>query len=187
MTKLFTSIFYVSIVRYFISSQEMNSDCVVTVEGFYVSGQYVAKELTILFDENNYQHFMFNCPKNLVLSNKDIKTVEFTENLNGLKLKNNSFLPYSTIECILSFIKDCYIQTAGFHAKSFLKSYLPKTEVQDLCNEFDFKYPKTLQQAPCFVQHPSRYCTLSKARTIYIAIQIFNANFTYKQNAEKRL
>ena len=27
MPKLFTSIFYVSIVRYFISSQEMNSDC----------------------------------------------------------------------------------------------------------------------------------------------------------------
>ena len=49
----------------FISSQEMNSDCVVTVEGFYVSGRYVAKELTILFDENNYQHFMFNCPKKL--------------------------------------------------------------------------------------------------------------------------
>ena len=162
----------------------MISDCVVTVEGFYVSGQYVAKELTILFDENNYQHFMFNCPKNLVLSNKDINTVKFTENLNGLKLTNNSFLPYSTIECILSHIKDCYIQTAGFHAKSFLKSYLPKTDVHDLCNEFGFKYPKTLQKAPCFVQHPSRYCTLSKARTIYTAIQIFNSNFASKCNSK---
>ena len=167
----------------FISSQEMNSDCVVTVDGFYVCGRYVAKELTILFDENNYQHFMFNCPKNLVLSNKDVKTVEFAKRLNGLELENNSFLPYSTIECILSFIKDCYIQTAGFQAKSFLESYLPKTEVKDLCIEFGFKYPKTLQQAPCFVQHPSRYCTLSKARTIYSAIQIFNANFASKLSA----
>ena len=164
----------------------MNSDCVVTVEGYYVSGRYVAKELTILFDENNYQHFMFNCPKNLVLSNKDMKTVEFTEQLNGLKFKNNSFLPYSTIEYILSYIKDCYIQTAGFHAKSFLKSYLPETEIEDLCYKFGFKYPKNLQQAPCFVQHPSRYCTLSKARTIYTAIQIFNSNFAYKPSAIQR-
>ena len=153
-------------------------NCVVAVEGYYVSGRYVAKELTILFDENNYQHFMFNCPKNLVLTNKDKKTVEHTEELNGLKFKNNSFLPYSNIEVILSFIKDYYIQTAGFQAKSFLKSYLPHTEVEDLCNKFDFKYPKTLQRTPCFVQHPPRYCTLSKARTLYTAIQIFNSNFS---------
>ena len=79
-------------MRYFISSQEMNSDCVVAVEGFYVSGQYVAKELTILFDENNYQHFMFNSPKNLVLSNKDIKTVKNMNDLNYINLINISIL-----------------------------------------------------------------------------------------------
>ena len=119
----------------------------------------------------------------LILTNKDVKTVESAKRFNGLELENNSFLPYSTIECILSFIKDCYIQTAGFQAKSFLESYLPKTEVKDLCNEFGFKYPKTLQQAPCFVRHPSRYCTLRKARTIYSAIQIFNTNFASKPSA----
>ena len=152
-------------------------DCVVAVEGYYVSGQYIAKELTILFDEGNYQHFMFNRPNNLVLTDKDEQTVEYTQKLNGLRFADDSFLPYNVIEGILSYIQNYYIQTAGFHSKRFLKSYLPNTEVVDLCDAFNFKYPPNLQAAPCFVQHPPRYCSLSKARTLNTAIHLFNSNF----------
>ena len=59
--KLLISTFINSVLhQYFTLAHKMS--CIVAMEGFYVSGKYVAKELTIMFDENNYQHFMFDQP-----------------------------------------------------------------------------------------------------------------------------
>ena len=45
--------------------------CVVTMEGFQLSAQFLVKELTILFDNNKYQHFHFNCPIDLIIAPGD--------------------------------------------------------------------------------------------------------------------
>ena len=146
--------------------------CIATVEGFFVSGEYVAKELTILFSVTDYQHFMFDCPVSLILSPRDQCTTRYAQNLNGLVLSDNCFLPYNIIGYILSKIQNYRIYTAGNQAKGLLTSYLPKTEVIDICQMYNFKYPLDLQDTPCFVRHPSRYCSLSKAFTLKTAIQI---------------
>ena len=94
------------------------------MEGFYVSGKYVAKELTIMFDENKYQHFMFDQPIDLVQASKDQNTIRFCQNLNGLQLRNDCFLPYDIIGYILNKIKHNCVYTAGNQPQRFLKAHL---------------------------------------------------------------
>ena len=148
--------------------------CVVAIEGFQVSQQFVVKELTILFDSNRYQHFHFNSPSNLILSIRDQSTIRYNQNHSGLKLIDDSYLPYEVIGYILSKIINLRIYTAGNQATSFLSSYLPKSEIIDLC--YNFKYPLILQESSCFIPHSPRYCSLSKAKTLMIAVQMFQAN-----------
>ena len=140
--------------------------CVVGIEGFYVSGQYIVKELTFLFSKDSYQHFMFNTPRNLFISKKDKRTVSYTEKLNGLELTNDCFLPYELIEHILEKIGNLRIYTAGNQAKIFLRKRLPYTLVIDICQKYNFTYPRHLPPASCFKPHPSRYCSLAKAFAI---------------------
>ena len=151
--------------------------CVVAIEGFQISQRYVVKKMTILFDSNQYHHFHFNCPIDLIIAPRNWNTIRWSENHNGLVLRDNSFLPYEIIGYILSQIINLRIYTAGNQSKTAISHYLPNTEVVDICQEYKFKYPMTLQDSPCFVLHPSRYCTLSKAKTIKAALQIFHVDY----------
>ena len=150
--------------------------CVVAIEGFQVSQQFVVKEMTILFDANRYQHFHFDSPSNLIIAPRDWNTLRYTQNHSGLNLEDDSFLPYGVIGYILSKIIDLRIYTAGNQSKTFLSNYLPKSDIVDTCQEYNFKYPLVLQDSPCFVPHSSRYCTLSKAKTLKVAVQLFQVN-----------
>ena len=147
--------------------------CVVALEGFPISQQFVVKEMTILFDFNEYQHFHFNTPVNLIIGPRDWNTIRYNQDHNGLMLRNDSFLPYEVIGYILSQLAHYRIYTAGNQPKSFLSQYIPNTDIVDICEEYSFKYPLILQDASCFISHPSRYCSLSKAKTLKSAVQIF--------------
>ena len=151
--------------------------CIVAVEGFQVSHRYVIKEMTILFDSNQYQHFHFNCPIDMIIAPRDWSTIRWSENHNGLTLTDNSFLPYEIIGYILSKIINLRIYTAGNQAKTAISNYLPNSEVVDICRQYNFRYPLTLPNSSCFVVHSPRYCTLSKAKTIKTSLQIFQVNF----------
>ena len=151
--------------------------CVVAIEGFQVSQGYVVKEMTILFDSNQYQHFHFNCPIDLIIAPRDWNAIRWGQNHHGLVLQDDSFLPYEIIGYILSKIINLRIYTAGNQAKTVLSQYLPKSDMVDICQQYNFRYPMILQESPCFVLHPSRYCTLSKAKTIKAAVQIFQADY----------
>ena len=150
--------------------------CVVAIEGFQISQQFVCKEMTILFDSNRYQHFHFDCPANLIIAPRDWNTIRYNQNHSGLNISDDSFLPYGVIGYILSKIIDLRIYTAGHQTKTFLSSFLPSSDIVDVCQEYNFKYPLTLQDSPCFIPHTSRYCSLSKAKTLKMAVQIFQVN-----------
>ena len=150
--------------------------CVVAIEGFQLSQQFVVKEMTILFDANQYQHFHFNCPVDLIIAPRDWSTIRYNHRHNGLTLTNDSFLPYEVIGYILSQIINLRIYTAGNQAKDFLLKYLPKSDIVDICKAYNFRYPLNLQESNCFIPHPSRYCSLSKAKTLKAATQIFQVN-----------
>ena len=141
--------------------------CIVSAEGFFVSGSYVVKELTIMFERYNYQHFLFDRPTDLVTNYHDYATIKYTEQMNGLKLANDGYLPYDVIGYILDKIKALKIYTAGNQVTSAIKSYLPDAHIIDICQQYGFKYPNQLLPMNCFVDHPARYCSLSKARAIH--------------------
>lgn len=142
-------------------------DCAVAFEGFYVSRQYIVKEMTIYFDKDNYQHFMFNNPDHLefstVPSHVFDRTVKYAQRLNGLSPGNDYFLPYSVIGTIVAKIKNNKIYTAGNQATKVLRRYLVDAEIVDICDAFHFKYPRELPPVPCFKRHPPRYCSLAKS------------------------
>ena len=91
--------------------------CVVAIEGFQLSHQYVVKELTILFNTNKYQHFHFNCPIDLIIAPRDWNTIRYNRDHSGLDLVDDSYLPYGVIGYIMNRISDLRIFTAGNQAK----------------------------------------------------------------------
>ena len=150
--------------------------CVVAIEGFRLSHQFVVKEMTILFEGEDFQHFHFNCPADLIIPPRDWNTIRYMQKLNGLDLIDDSYVPYEVVGYILSRICHLKIFTAGHYAMQFLTSKLPSTNVVDMCQAYNFKYPLTLEDSHCFIKHPSRYCTLSKAKTLRTALQIYFVN-----------
>ena len=152
----------------------MPTRCIVTLEGFQVSHHHIVKEMTILFDELHHQHFHFNNPYNLIISPSDNRTLKWQQDHNGLALDNQNFLPYEIIGYILSRLSEKTVYCAGHQAKSFLEHYLPNTHIIDMCVDYGFKYPLVLEPSVCFIQHPYRYCTMSKARTINMALHLMD-------------
>lgn len=150
--------------------------CVVALEGFQISSQFVVKELTILFDNSKYQHFHFNCPIDLIIAPRDWNTIRYHQNNNGLDLTDDSYLPYGVIGYILGKISNQRIFTAGTQAAKFISDYLPTSEVIDICEVYKFKYPLILERSDCYFNHPSRYCSLSKAKTLKTALNILSVN-----------
>ena len=147
--------------------------CFVAIEGFQVSGRYIIKEMTVLFDSNCYQHFHFNSPIDLIIGPRDWNTIRWQQNHSGLILQDDSYLPYEIIGYILSKLLYIRVYTAGNQTKNALSYYMPKADIVDICQEWNFKYPSVLEDAPCFLKHCARYCSLSKARTIRTAVHIF--------------
>ena len=143
-------------------------DSIVVFEGFQAQPSFIAKEMTVVpYDYSaNYQHFMFNPPENLILSPRDQRSVAYCENLNGLTLTDDCYLPYEMIGYILAKLSNSTIYTAGHQARDLLKYYLPYTTVIDVCSNYGFKYPLQLESVKCFKQHSARYCSLSKAFTL---------------------
>ena len=143
------------------------------LEGFTLPSEYIIKELTVIIDDDNYQHFHFASPPNFHPTFEELQTINFaTKNVNGLYLSDDSLLPYSTINDILQKIAHHTIYVVGHSTYNFIKSKLPMTNIIDICVQYNFKYPKKLPKSNCFKSHNPRYCSLSKC--IYIKKFIIN-------------
>ena len=162
--------------HFFILHSVSKMSCVVTIEGFQLLQQFVVKELTILFSTDKYQHFHFNCPVNMMITPRDWSTIRYNQHYSGLDLIDDSYLPYDVIRYILNKVSKIRIFTAGNQAKKFLTDYLPNSEIIDICKVYGFKYPLILENSPCFINHSSRYCSLSKAKTVKAAMHIYFVN-----------
>ena len=138
---------------------------ILTLEGFTLPSGYIVKELTIVFDDDSYQHFHFNAPKDFFPTAKDLRTINYVRrHLNGLSLSNDCLLPYTSINDILNNLSSCKIYVAGNSAHQFIMAYLPLNNIIDICREYNFKYPEELLPMDWFKQHKPRYCSHSKAK-----------------------
>ena len=156
----------------------MSHQVIITIEGFTLTSGFIAKELTILYDDLRYQHFHIAKPKNFHPTDQELRTIRYTSKfLNQLYLDDDNLLPYSTINDILRQMSSHKIYVAGHTAHKFITTYLPTTEVIDLCKNYKFTYPLKLPYIECFKQHTPRYCSLAKAKYIYKFMEDYYMEF----------
>ena len=140
---------------------------ILTLEGFTLPSKYIIKELTVISDSGDYQHFHFKTPLGFKPSAIDSRTIKFASTyLHQLSLDDQSLLPYSTIDTILEAVASHVLFVAGNSAYDFVTTKLPFTKVIDICAKYNFTYPKELPPINCFKRHRYRYCSLAKADCI---------------------
>ena len=128
---------------------------------------YIIRELTVICDNDDYQHFHFRAPDNFHPTDKEKRTIKYTTtHLNQLYINDTALLPYSTLNYILKNLSSNTIYVAGQCAYNFIKSKIEFSNVIDICMDYNFTYPKTLPKSNCFKDHNPRYCSLSKCKYI---------------------
>lgn len=123
------------------------------------------KEITILFPNREYKHFIFEKPDCFKPTQQDYITIRYTtENLNQLSFSEGD-TPYNTIESILTPYKNYKIHTYSDIFQSFLQNILPTTTIINI-QTLGYKLPKKLPKANCFRNHNPRYCSLAKVKAV---------------------
>ena len=138
----------------------------VGVEGYTLPTGYILKELAIIYPNTEYAHYLFEKPEDVILSQRDEKTVRYaTRYLNSLNYADGD-IPYQQLESILQKLSDCTIYTYSEVAAKLIQELLPTTVVintQDLGQ----KLSKQLPDSGCFRIHLNyRYCAKAKALSI---------------------
>ena len=135
------------------------------IEGFTLPSGFVAKEICILFPNQEFCHFIFKAPANSQLSAVDCRTIRFaTDKLNNLSW-HDGFVSYETIPEILEEFQQYKIFTYGAVAQRFIQELLPLsivTNVQDI----GYSMQTVLPDPACCRDHPPRYCAKAKAIAI---------------------
>ena len=73
----------------------------VGIEGFVLKRMYVIKELTVLYESGNVNHYLFAAPTTLRLTSAEATTVRYvSQNLNGLSLHDGE-ISYEEIYSII--------------------------------------------------------------------------------------
>ena len=133
----------------------------VGVEGFTLPHQFIVKELTLLFENGEFNHVMFAPPLGFAPTTQDLSTIKYTtKHIHGI-LYTEGDMPYAKLNDILSKLRDYAVFCYGENTKSLLQSYIPFTPVINIQCE-GFKIPQ-LQASCCGRNHRGRHCSMSKA------------------------
>ena len=137
----------------------------VAVDGFQLQHDWVVKELTLLFDNGEFNHILFAPPEDYIYTNIDPQTIRYTtEHLNGLNFQDGS-VPYSYLEDHIGKLKTCKIYCYGQATRKLILNYLPFSTIVNI-QELGFKMPNRLPSSECGRNHISRYFSLSKAKVV---------------------
>lgn len=140
-------------------------ELVIAAEGFTLPSGYVLKEMSIIFFNREYKHFLFKKPTNFLPTPKDIITIQYTtKHFNQLSFLEGD-VPYNLIEDILTPYRDYKMYTYSDIFRKFLQNILPSTTVTNI-QTYGKKLPATLPKPNCFRNHRARYCSLAKAKAI---------------------
>ena len=141
-------------------------DVYIALEGFTLPSGYIVKEMTTIFPNGEYNHYIFMNPKDVTLTAQDERTVRYaTKNLHGLNYADGD-IPYDQFEVIFGKLTDFNIYTYSVIAVKFIQQFLPTTVVVNT-QDMGHKLPKCLPDSNCFRMHKNyRYCSKSKAAEI---------------------
>ena len=137
----------------------------VAVEGFTLPERFIVKELTLMFENGEYNHFLFANPTDYVPTSYEETTIKYTtRNIHGLKYADGA-IPYEKLEEVLSKLHNCDVYCYGLNTTNLIQKYIPYTPVTDIKN-CGFTMPATLPSAECGRFHNGRHCSLVKAQNI---------------------
>ena len=138
-------------------------DVYIGLEGFTLPTGYIVKEMSIIFPNREYSHYIFEKPNDVMLTAQDERTVRYaTRNLHNLNYADGD-IPYSQLGLILSRLEDFTIYTYSIIASKLRQSHLPTTVVINTQDQ-GHKLPKELPDSNCFRLHQNyRYCSKAKA------------------------
>lgn len=132
------------------------------VDGYTLPSGFVTKELTAMFPNSEYNHFLFQPPTEKYLSEPDKRTIRFaSHHLNNLAWFDGD-TPYGQLDYILTKLRDYKIYTYSDIALITLQRALPTSVIINI-QEMGFKMPKILNNADCGRTHNHRYCSKAKA------------------------
>ena len=138
----------------------------VAVEGYSLPNGFVVKELTVIKNNSDVDHFIFMKP-DVVFTAAETKTIAWTTKyLNGLKL-TDGHIPYNTVPHIISQLSHSKIFCYGSLTTKFLRSIIPLGYIIDVQLK-GFSLPKNLKDSHlrCGRSHPIRFCAMAKANAI---------------------
>ena len=140
-------------------------DAYIGIEGYTLPTGFIAKELTVIFPNTEYTHYLFERPANFVLSQRDEKTVRYaTRYLNNLIYADGD-TPYNQLGPILQKLSNYTIYTYSQIASNFIQEFLPTTIVINT-QDLGYQLPKILPDPSCFRIHRPRYCAKAKALAV---------------------
>lgn len=141
---------------------------IISIEGYRLPSGFIVREMSVIFDNGNFQHFEFKCPTGYYPTMQDQDTIKYTTRyLNEIHYYDDGLLPYSVVDDILRSLANQTIYVGGHSTFNFITAKLPLTRVIDICKTFEFRYPKILlPSSKCFRQHNNRYCSAAKAEYV---------------------
>ena len=146
------------------------------IEGFTLPSGFVAKEICILFPNQEFCHFIFKSPNSSQLSAVDHRTIRFaTEKLNNLSW-HDGFVSYETIPELLTEFQQYKIFTYSTVAQRFIQELLPLSIVVNV-QDIGYKMQKELPDPACSRDHPPRYCAKAKAIAIKEFVETFASDY----------
>ena len=136
-------------------------DVYIGLDGYMMPSGFVTKELTIMFPNSEYNHFLFQPPTERYLTELDKRTIRFASHrLNSLAWFDGD-VPYGQLDLILTKLRDYKIYTFSDIAVETLQRALPTSVIINV-QEMGFKMPKTLPDSHCGRMHNFRYCSKAK-------------------------
>ena len=137
----------------------------IAFDGYTLASGFIVKELCIMFQNSEYNHYLLKPPANKYLSDMDKRTIRYTTtHLNNLSYYDGD-IPYENLQDIFSRYHEYRVYTYSEVAVKLLHRVLPTsviTNIQDL----GFKMPSVLPDAACCRVHNPRFC--AKAKTVAI-------------------
>lgn len=137
----------------------------ITFDGYTLPFRFIPKEMTIMFTNDEFNHYLFQPPTDLYLSDNDTRTIRYTtRHLNGLSWHDGD-VSLEYLPQILSKYRDCWIYTFSDISCKVLEEILPTSVIVNV-QDLGFNMPKSLPDPLCNRVHRPRFCSKAKAIAI---------------------
>ena len=141
------------------------SEAYIAFDGYTLPFKFIPKEMTVMFTNGEFNHYLFKAPIDLYLSEYDTQTIRYTmRHLNGLSWHDGD-VAVEYLPQILEKYRDYWIYTFSSVSSKVLEEMLPTSVIVNV-QDLGYSMPKSLPDPQCSRVHRPRYCSKAKAIAI---------------------